>query len=146
MAVCNNELYMLDGLHDVICKYDFSLNQWEGVHCVSSPGVQHEQLITLDNYITYRGGSQFLVSSDSGLTWYTPANIGFPTGKLPRSVSIVNGVWFATTTNIGGLYYSFDHGDNWLQYNIPINLVITSYGDEVVTALNGNLYFQRNSY
>ena len=100
-----------------ILKYDSINLSWSYVSCFYSPGVNHHNtLYKAENYLVVSGSYNFLISADNGITWTLPQLNGLPSGILtitPHDILSLSGVWFGTCGSYG-VYYSLDHGDNWL--------------------------------
>ncbi|MFI5218750.1 MAG: T9SS type A sorting domain-containing protein [Bacteroidia bacterium] len=143
MAVCNKELFIVDQNNRVIAKLDTVTQSWKWKTCITPFAVSTVLLVPLGTKILYSSALQFLVSADSGNTWYTPARNGYPTGQQIRSITEIDGVWFSPC--LGDIYYSFDSGDNWQQLATNFDMMVSTGPEGSITSLNEILYAGGNN-
>ncbi len=137
----NNSLFIVTN-SGYIYKLNTSIDNWEYSTCFWSPGAHnYNTLYSIDNTLILSANNGFIVSNDTGTTWFSLSQIGLPTNEYgsiinPKNLISINDIWIGMCDN-SGIYYSNDTGNTWQPLDIGIPPFIPSGG---LTVQNGILY------
>lgn len=144
LEINQNTLFAVNNSGEVY-KYDEANMIWNQVFSFWSPGAFNgNTLYSLGNALIVSGRQTFAYSLDNGVTWTTPQNNGLPTSSgskiYPGRIQLYEGSWIGTV-NTSSIYYTSDHGNNWVQLpGAPVDFIPRSLVVQNGVLFTGSYY------